>query len=1746
MANGSNYISGNETVFKYNSPGGECLSVTLFKVSNEAGLYVFDGCPGTPGATLLASDSAYWMFTPTYGLPQSIDAEFVSPHAGTYYIVVSNPYPYSGNDTDFDLYISSNTASDEGARCETPYNVDSLNYHRSNVSTSCKEVDYAGSNTCIGIGDRGNDVVFKITPDKDACSRIVASKISTKLAFYLMDGCPDDTNASCIQSAFCDIYGCDSVSIEHTFEKGKTYYLVASGGYGITAATFDLDIETYETAADTCIQCNQDLCVACKNIGFETATFIGWTGYEGIFTNPKQTSVINPGTINQSNTRHTVMSAGSYDPIVGPDLPVTSPLGGNYGVRLGNGINGAQAEVLSYTYVVDSNTNMFNYYYAVVLEDGLHLAADQPFFETNVFVDGSEVITCGYYQVSAAANVPGFKPIPGRPFSSYKPWALASIPLINYMGRTVTIEFTTKDCSQGGHFGYGYVDAFCGKSEILQADKEGRPITIDGNTGFLCKDSTITLTAPDGYAKYKWSNGDTTQSIKITSAGDYTVIITSVTGCSAQIKTSIKDAPDPIAGFTFEQPCSAIQVGFTDKSANKPGDTHGIISYFWDFGDGTTSTNKDEAHAFPGPGTYTVKHKVRSGANCENWYSETITVKPPVVIPPINAKDTIIICERDSIVLTSDDIGASSQNWSGPKGFSSTLRNVTIPDADTLRTGNYIITAKVGACDNAKDTTYVKVVGYPKFKLSNDTNVCYSYSGITLKAQGGETYDWSPGYKLDKMTGPSVKTTTDTTIEYAVLISNTICPDSVMTVKVTVDDFQEALVADHYLSSCIGDTLIAHATANPSAFITWTGPGGATQKDSLQIKNTNLGHNGYYKVRSYLGPNNYCIFGTDSVQIRIHPTPVPAMAPVSTTICYNYGATVTASGAAQYEWKLASNVLSTAAPLTVANLKQTTTYDLNVYSDSGCFADTTYTIQVKKDFKVDLGPDRIACDGDTLQLSLFNADFIQKNAGFVWTGGTTDTTLIITQTGDYVVVVTENGCTKSDTVHVTFQQPSAFSIGQDQILCSTDSFLIDLSGISGTVTWTDGFPAKKRYITNPGGVFGVVAVVGTCTLSDSITINFQQRHPVWLGKDSVFCKGGSYTLNSQYPSWNNTWQDGTASSTQNNFTVSAPGIHNVILTVDSGVCSNSDTVKVTVQSPPPFDLGPDQTVCENIVVTLTAIVPGATTFNWNTGSNTDTIHAAKPGVYDVIVSDGICTVKDSLKVNHDLIPVFTLGVDQVHCQGQSTTIGTPILADQYSWNSGQNVANITVTTSGNYILTIDKGQCQFKDTVKITFNAPPVINLGAPFERCDRVDTVLRATTPNSSYKWSDNSTADTLRVTQAGTYSVVVTQGPCTGTNSIKIDVQPMHTVKLEEDRVSCLGATEVLKSTTSSSSPTYLWSTGETTKDITVDSTSNYWLRVTDDVCVKSDSMLMTFVSPPTVNLGNDSLMCDGEAITLNATFTGAKYIWSTNDTTPTITINKTGVYHVQDVIGPCHDEDTITLTFKVPPVVELIADQEICSGELLTITGNVTKGLNYEWNTGSKAREISVGLSGTYILTVTDLPCVRTDTFKLVVHPLPEIKLQDTLICPNDSAYIDAYYPGASFQWSSGEISNALWAFPGELKEVHLTSAEGCTWDAIVHVYEDKDCPEEIYVPNAFTPNADGVNDVFRVVTGNTILHEVKIFNRWGEMIYMYTDPKGGWDGRYRGDICESTTYDVLITYTNIYKVKKMISSHVTLLK
>ncbi len=261
-----------------------------------------------------------------------------------------------------------------------------------------------------------------------------------------------------------------------------------------------------------------------------------------------------------------------------------------------------------------------------------------------------------------------------------------------------------------------------------------------------------------------------------------------------------------------------------------------------------------------------------------------------------------------------------------------------------------------------------------------------------------------------------------------------------------------------------------------------------------------------------------------------------------------------------------------------------------------------------------------------------------------------------------------------------------------------------------------------------------------------------------------------------------------------------------------------------------------------------------------------------------------------------------------------------------------------------------------------------------------------------------------------------------------------------------------------------------------------------------------------------------------------------------------NVLSCYHVvgTDALG-CQDSDTLCVN-PVSFDVSIAGDEGICLGDeaTITVTNNSGQTLNYIWEpTGSTDPSIVVQpeVTTTYSVTVTNsgLGCDTVLTYTVEVfsfNPAIEITADpDSVFLTETSQLTVNQNPDFEYVWSAstGEfvdpVYNPVVTPTGSTTYcVTVTDDHGCTGTACISVgVAEIFCDERgIFVPNAFTPNDDGVNDIFKVRSNYVLTMEMSIYNRWGEKVFMSTDINNGWDGTFNG---QTLAPDVFGYYLNV---------------
>jgi len=561
--------------------------------------------------------------------------------------------------------------------------------------------------------------------------------------------------------------------------------------------------------------------------------------------------------------------------------------------------------------------------------------------------------------------------------------------------------------------------------------------------------------------------------------------------------------------------------------------------------------------------------------------------------------------------------------------------------------------------------------------------------------------------------------------------------------------------------------------------------------------------------------------------------------------------------------------------------------------------------------------------------------------------------------------------------------------------------------------------------------------------------------------------------------------------------------------------------------------------CAPLTVTFTNTSTGANSYHWNFGDgNTDTVlnpthtytTAGSDTVTLIVYGSGGCggNGTDTVQqiINIVTAPTVNLGNDTSICPGQNVTFNAGNPGATYQWSTGANTQTITVNTAGTYWVIASYGNCSDTDSVTVTILPNLTVALGNDTTLCIGQSLTLNASNPGATYQWSTGANTQIINVTTNGTYWVNVSQGACTGTDTIIVNFVAGPVVNLGNDTTLCSGQPITLDA--GNPGDTYLWSNGAFTQTIIPTTSGIYWVHVTSNGnCVATDSIHVTFTPLPVVNLGPDQALCNGNTATFDAGNPGDTYIWSTGANTQTITVSTAGTYWVRVANGTCIGTDTVNVITSLSASVNLGPDIKLCNGASIILNAG-NPGMNYLWSNGETTQTINVTTSGTYYINVSSNGCTGSDTVNVVIEPPLTVSLgPDTTICPGDQLVIDAGKGYAAYSWiPGGESSHLLIITQPGTYGLTVLDSNGCI--ALTSIWIADFCPSDLYVPSAFSPTGNGINDLFFAYCENVAEFHMYIFNRWGQQIFDSEDISQGWDGNYNGEPVPQGTYVYRIDY------------------
>ncbi|MFI5171875.1 MAG: gliding motility-associated C-terminal domain-containing protein [Chitinophagales bacterium] len=284
------------------------------------------------------------------------------------------------------------------------------------------------------------------------------------------------------------------------------------------------------------------------------------------------------------------------------------------------------------------------------------------------------------------------------------------------------------------------------------------------------------------------------------------------------------------------------------------------------------------------------------------------------------------------------------------------------------------------------------------------------------------------------------------------------------------------------------------------------------------------------------------------------------------------------------------------------------------------------------------------------------------------------------------------------------------------------------------------------------------------------------------------------------------------------------------------------------------------------------------------------------------------------------------------------------------------------------------------------------------------------------------------------------------------------------------------------------------------------------------------------PVVDIGNDTTVCVYLDPFILDAGPGFEYLWSDGSTNQTFEVFNDGIYFVtvSNAFG-CADYDTINVIVNDAPPLNLPDTVQFCTGDQFVYDAGAGV-TSYLWENGTIGQTNTATSAGIYWCTITNaIGCATTDSsLVLPLWPLPIVDLGvDTIICLGDELILDATTPNSTYLWNNGTTNPTIVAITPGIFSVEVTNEFNCSYTDEINL--NPGCGHDIFIPNAFSPNTDGINDIYNVVPFNDLLsYYIRIYDRWGAVIFVSNDLTLGWDGNYLNIPAEIGVYTSLIVY------------------
>jgi gliding motility-associated-like protein len=265
----------------------------------------------------------------------------------------------------------------------------------------------------------------------------------------------------------------------------------------------------------------------------------------------------------------------------------------------------------------------------------------------------------------------------------------------------------------------------------------------------------------------------------------------------------------------------------------------------------------------------------------------------------------------------------------------------------------------------------------------------------------------------------------------------------------------------------------------------------------------------------------------------------------------------------------------------------------------------------------------------------------------------------------------------------------------------------------------------------------------------------------------------------------------------------------------------------------------------------------------------------------------------------------------------------------------------------------------------------------------------------------------------------------------------------------------------------------------------------------------------------------------------------------------ISEGGEKQIKTILFNNLTTDTVSFIhyfYGIPDITE-IRDTFICEGEKLNLFVN-SKTDMIIWSTGDTNNETIIDKPGKYYISATNKAgCEAFDSLEVKLKPKPDFNLEIIQYCEDQPAKVSILPKSILYanmvSWSNGDINSTATEYHFENKEyVKISNSNGCQFIDSFEIFEL--CPSTIFVPNSFSPNGDQINDVFKAEGDFISQYSLKVFNKWGQLVFTSSDITHGWDGTYKNQPCPMDAYYFYISAQGIGSQSESLKGTVMLLR